>query len=151
MQTLTVLNYDQEVARLGETSGDLCRCKSCRADVRRDLHGGYLGFFFKRVRAPTGLVKLKVVTIAVVCSELCGQRLNKTDSQTAVAGWEFQSLDQWFGERGFLERDDFIHDHWIDREVRNVRLPSLLHAITMPVGTVIKLHGRLKEAVGESV
>jgi hypothetical protein len=122
------------VGASGENKSSDCRCASCGRDVRRDLDPAFVALRWKRFRGPGGAQKSKLVSFNVVCSELCGRRLGKTGT------WGFQRLMHWLGPDAFRQYEDLVSTYWLSRELREVELPNLLHALTeTPRTNVVKI------------
>jgi hypothetical protein len=158
MQTVTVVSNDDRAACLPRTTSDLCRCRSCGCDVRRNIHSALLGFYSRRMRGVvSGLVKARVATVCPVCSELCKRRLLRDDGGGEASGrrgkawgWTFDRLDSWFGSLAFLEFSHFIAGYHFEDGI-DLELSLLLHAITLPVfATVIKIRSEMKDVIAEA-
>jgi len=89
--------------------------------------------------------KLKLIAFRAVCSELCAERLKRE------GGWQFQSLSPWIGPHAFIEYEDLVVMHWMDKTMRHETVPAFLHALTVaPKPTVLKIRPEIREIIYEA-
>ena len=161
MKTVDEISRPNEVARLHAT-GEICACRTCGRDVRRNIAVACLAFS-RRVRGlRTRAVKATLVGVHVVCSEMCARRLERADSGgpgrriPAAKGWLhnrwwFHPCSLWYGALAFEERDHLIHDFHVTPRLKNVELPQLLYALTLPVvATIVKIRPETRTLIEEA-